>query len=79
MAHGLQRNFYKVVALTTLFGIAYMVFSEWLNIVVRKSWAYSELMPVIPIIGAGVSPVAQWLVIPLFGLWWSRRRVLLTI
>lgn len=73
------RGFYKVAALTTLFGIAYTVFSEWLNIVVRKSWAYSEIMPVIPMIDAGLSPVLQWIVIPLFGLWWSRQRILLAI
>jgi hypothetical protein len=25
-----------------------VLFSEWLNVVVRKSWAYSEFMPVVP-------------------------------
>ena len=45
-------------------GVAYTIFSEWLNIVVRQSWAYSEAMPVVPLIGVGLSPLLQWLVIP---------------
>jgi hypothetical protein len=59
--------------LATGFGLGYTIFSEWLNIVVRKSWAYSDLMPVIPVIDAGLSPVAQWIVLPLAGFWWARR------
>lgn len=66
-------RFAPVAALTILFGVAYTIFSEWLNIVVRQSWAYSEYMPVIPVLDAGLSPVAQWIVIPAGGLWWSRR------
>lgn len=56
-----------VIALTVIFGLAYTLFSEWLNIEVREAWAYSDLMPVIPIIDAGLSPVLQWIVIPLAG------------
>lgn len=44
-----------------------------LNIVVRQSWAYSEMMPVIPVIDAGLSPVAQWIVLPLASFWFARR------
>ncbi|ORE91779.1 hypothetical protein ATO13_19345 [Stappia sp. 22II-S9-Z10] len=57
----------QVVSLTIVFGLGYTIFSEWLNIEVRQSWAYSDLMPVIPIIDAGLSPVLQWIVIPLAG------------
>ncbi len=34
-----------------MFGLVYAGFSEWLNVSVRRSWSYSELMPVIPIAG----------------------------
>ena len=51
-----------VVAGTVAFGLAYTIFSEWLNIEVRQAWAYRDLMPVIPVLGAGVSPVLQWIV-----------------
>jgi hypothetical protein len=49
------------------------VFSEWLNTEVRGSWAYSELMPVMPVVATGFSPVAQWIVIPIGAFWWARR------
>jgi hypothetical protein len=63
----------RVAVLTIAFGLAYTVFSEWLNIEVREAWAYRDLMPVIPIIDAGLSPVMQWVVIPLAAFWWARR------
>ncbi len=67
---------YRRVALAAIaIGVTYTVFSEWLNIVVRRSWAYSELMPVIPLVGAGLSPALQWIVVPLAGFWFARRGV----
>lgn len=63
-----------VTALTVAFGLAYTLFSEWLNVEVRQQWAYSELMPVIPIVDVGLSPVLQWIVIPLAGLHFALRR-----
>ena len=55
------------------FGLSYTVFSEWLNIVVRKSWAYSSLMPVIPPLDTGLLPVLQWIVVPALASWLNRR------
>ncbi len=66
-------RFQIVATLTILFGVGYTIFSEWLNVVVRKSWAYSDLMPVIPFIETGLSPILQWIIIPLAGFWWARR------
>lgn len=63
----------RVAALTILLGLAYTLFSEWLNIEIREAWAYRDLMPVIPLLDAGLSPVLQWIVIPLAGFWWARR------
>jgi len=63
----------RVVALTLAFGLAYTLFSEWLNIEIREAWAYRELMPVVPLVGAGLSPVLQWIVVPLAAFWWARR------
>ncbi len=56
-----------VVMATLTLGLTYTVFSEWLNIVVREAWAYRDLMPVIPLIDAGLSPILQWIVVPLAG------------
>ena len=58
-----------------IFGIGYTVFSEWLNIVIRQSWAYNEAMPVVPVLDVGLSPLLQWIVIPTVAIWWARRSV----
>jgi hypothetical protein len=55
------------------FGLSYTVFSEWLNVVVRKSWTYSSLMPVIPPLDTGLLPVLQWVVVPMLASWLNRR------
>lgn len=63
----------RVIVSTMILGVGYTVFSEWLNIVVRKAWAYSELMPVVPIIDTGLSPLLQWIVIPALAFAWALR------
>lgn len=40
-----------------------------------SSWDYSPLMPVIPGIGVGLSPLAQWVVLPLLTVWFVRRQL----
>ena len=47
-----------------LLGATYTVFSEWLNIEVRRRWSYTETMPVVPGLGTGVTPLLQWLIVP---------------
>ena len=47
----------------------YTIFSEWLNTSVRGSWAYSDLMPVVPVIGTGLAPLMQWFVVPTLAQW----------
>lgn len=54
----------RVIAAAVPFGVGYTIFSEWLNIELREAWAYREMMPVIPVIDAGLSPILQWVVIP---------------
>jgi hypothetical protein len=47
-----------------MLGAAYTVFSEWLNIDIRRSWSYTAAMPVFPLLGTGLTPLLQWLVVP---------------
>jgi len=68
-----EETYGRVAALTVAFAVPYTVFSEWLNTEVRGSWAYSELMPVVPVLDAGLSPLAQWIVIPIAAFWWAHR------
>src|SRR3546814_4874136 len=46
----------RVIATTVILGLSYTLFSEWLNIEIRQSWAYREAMPVIPVVDVGLSP-----------------------
>lgn len=67
-----EDGFAFVASMTMVIGFGYTIYSEWLNTAVRVSWTYSELMPVVPWIGTGLSPLAQWLVVPTLALWAAR-------
>lgn len=54
----------KIVLIATAIALGYTVFSEWINTSVRSSWAYSHLMPVVPMTQTGLSPLLQWLILP---------------
>ncbi len=63
----------RIAAVGIPLGVGYTVFSEWLNVAVRKSWAYAPAMPVLPGLGTGLAPLLQWLVVPAFGFWLVAR------
>jgi hypothetical protein len=53
------------MALTAIvLGAAYTIFSEWMNVEIRRTWSYTAAMPVIPWLGTGLAPLLQWLVVP---------------
>ena len=74
-----ERGFWPVAALAIAFGLAYTGFSEWLNVYVRGSWAYSQRMPVLTlgVYKLGLSPILQWIVVPSVALWAAGRRLTL--
>ena len=53
-----------------LFGLGYTVFSEWYNTSVSVTWEYTAAMPVV--LGIGLTPVLQWLIIPPLVGWATR-------
>lgn len=38
-------------------------------------WQYSSLMPIVPGVEVGLSPVLQWIVLPPIVVWFSRRQM----
>ena len=52
----------------------YTVYSEWLNVYVKGTWAYSDLMPIVPGLEVGLSPLIQWIVLPTFGILMVQHR-----
>lgn len=59
-------RFTRVAIFAVAAGLAYTVMSERLN-TARNAWSYAALMPVLPGLGTGLAPLAQWLVVPLLG------------
>ncbi len=59
-----KQRFLLVAVMTIGLAVLYTIFSEWLNVNVRRSWAYSSLMPTLPWLGTGVAPLLQWIVTP---------------
>jgi hypothetical protein len=51
-----QRCWWTVFATALAAGVGYTIYSEWLNTVVRQSWACSPLMPVVPSRALGLLP-----------------------
>lgn len=68
-----QARFWSVTASTLIIGLGYAVYSEWLNVDVRGSWAYTSAMPRLPPLGTGLAPVLQWIVLPLVAMAIVRR------
>ncbi len=60
---------WPVWLLTLLLGVSYTIYSEWLNVSVRGSWAYSDLMPTLPVLGTGLAPLFQWIIVPNLAMW----------
>lgn len=70
---GDRKAWRRVAILTLAIGLGYTIFSEWLNTELRQSWSYAKEMPVLPLIGTGLSPFLQWIVVPLLALYWAGK------
>ena len=38
-------------------------------------WSYSSAMPIVPLVGAGLSPLLQWILLPPLVVWFVRRQL----
>ena len=38
-------------------------------------WRYAEIMPTIPVLGIGLTPLLQWLFLPALAVWFVRRQL----
>ncbi|WP_193175428.1 hypothetical protein [Oricola nitratireducens] len=56
-------------------GIALTVGFEYYYTQVTMRWSYSDLMPMVPPFGTGLSPLLQWLAIPPLVIWFTRRQL----
>jgi hypothetical protein len=59
--------------LFTLLGTAYTVYSELMNVRIKGTWGYTDLMPIVPLLHIGGTPFLQWLLIPPVLIWLMRQ------
>ena len=57
-------GFARVALVTTALGVAFTIFSEWLNVEILRNWAYAKAMPLVPPLETGLSPFLQWVLVP---------------
>jgi hypothetical protein len=62
-----------VAVAVLVIGVTYTIGSEYINVVLRRSWSYTEWMPILPWTGTGLAPLAQWVVVPACALLSMRR------
>lgn len=65
----------RAVALFVGAGLGATVVLEWLATGPLDRWHYAPSMPTVPLFGTGLSPVVQWLVLPLVVLGIVRRQL----
>jgi hypothetical protein len=54
-------------------GLIATVALEYLSMEVLDRWAYGPEMPLLPILGTGLAPILQWLIVPITVLWYLIR------
>lgn len=54
-------------------GLLLTVGLEYIHTQITGRWAYDGIMPVLPVIGTGLTPILQWIFVPMLVLWYLRR------
>lgn len=56
-------------------GVAITVVAERLATGPLERWGYAEAMPIVPVLGVGLAPVLQWVLLPPLVAWFVRRQL----
>jgi hypothetical protein len=62
----------KLILISTVVSVIYTVFSEQMNLA-NANWAYSLWMPMVPWLNIGLSPILQWLIVPIAAWRWAHK------
>jgi len=63
----------RSVGLYVAVGVAITIVIEALSVYEWRRWSYAPAMPLV--LGIGIAPLVQWLVLPLLTLWLARRHL----
>jgi hypothetical protein len=58
-----------------LVGVVVTVGLEWHATEIQDRWQYADQMPTLPILGTGLLPIAQWILLPPLLVWLARRQL----
>lgn len=63
------------VASFTITGIVVTVIAEWVATERLRLWAYADRMPALPLLGTGLLPLLQWMILPPLVVWFVQRQI----
>ncbi|MDR5904907.1 MULTISPECIES: hypothetical protein [Halomonadaceae] len=66
----------RAIAGFVVVGVVITIGLEWHATVLQDRWQYAERMPTLPLLGTGLAPLLQWLVLPPLVVWLARRLML---
>ena len=58
-----------------LVSLVITVIFEKLATGVLNRWEYADIMPTLPVLGTGLTPIFQWIILPLIIIWFVKRQV----
>jgi hypothetical protein len=56
-------------------GLSITLAAEWLATEVLDRWSYATSMPTLPLLGTGLLPLLQWILLPPLVVWFARRQL----
>lgn len=65
----------KECAAFVLAGLVITVGLEWYATAIAQRWSYAPVMPTLPWLGTGLTPLLQWLLLPPLFLWIASRHL----
>ena len=71
--HWVCRSDHRAFVLFIGTGLAITIGMEFLSTEILHRWTYAAAMPRVPVIGTGLGPMLQWILIPALVRWYLRR------
>ena len=63
------------VVIFTITGIVVTVIAERVAVEKLHMWAYADRMPTLPLLGTGLLPLLQWMILPPLVVWFVKRQL----
>lgn len=71
--HWVAAPTWRQVAVFLAAGLVLTLALEYLHTEITGRWRYGPDMPTLPLIGTGLAPLIQWIIVPLLVLWFLMR------